>query len=543
MKKNFLLQKNEHKDRKMNRHKFFVITIIFVVIICLISYFVINLNKKKLNREFEEYVASMTFAEDKYEEEMFVLDMYLEESGLSNVNRGNAYNLLSIVTALTNNMQDSIAYMCKSLYFFEKENENTSLVNVSVNLSATLLNTTAYDMVDSILQKALDIPLDEEQARIAHAYIYTNLAENASQAGHYDQALEFIELGESKIQPEDDLEDCEMSMQISKAKAYFGLGRYEECRQILDSVDKECVQENLVAVVGYAIPYFEVSSYMELRDGNIEKAKEYFQIYVDYCDTYSYSLLKLTFIDEFILVAEEFGRNHESFIKEMEDNLLVYYREELSRNNESRAQILLDTYNTSMQNVSMQSERNDRTVKIYFWIVGTCIIISIIGSMLLSTYKRSQMDFLTGGYNRLKLRSVYRSLLKKKQPFYVIMFDIDNFKQCNDKYGHPFGDLVLERISRTVMDGLPKMSMFFRYGGEEFVVLCDLKTKEEVLELAEQIRRSVEKLIWENGTHITISIGVSGSLVSQEPLRSADECLYTSKKTGKNKVTHILNKE
>ena len=84
------------------------------------------------------------------------------------------------------------------------------------------------------------------------------------------------------------------------------------------------------------------------------------------------------------------------------------------------------------------------------------------------------------------------------------------------------------------------MSLFFRYGGEEFVVLCDMNFGENIHVLAEKIRTSVEALDWEYDTCITISVGVSCSEMSTDPLWVADQNLYHSKKSGKNRVTYTL---
>ena len=78
----------------------------------------------------------------------------------------------------------------------------------------------------------------------------------------------------------------------------------------------------------------------------------------------------------------------------------------------------------------------------------------------------------------------------------------------------------------------------FRYGGEEFVIIAQDKSREEVLQLAENIRARVESLQWKENIVTTLSIGVAHSDDNKSnTLKKADEKLYVSKKTGKNKVT------
>lgn len=493
-----------------------------------------------INSEFEQYVAELTMTEENFDEEIETLNGYLDELTLSDENKGKASNMISTMYNMRNQTHESILYMCKAIHYYQKLDERKSLIQMSVNLSAMLINNTSYDMAESLLSRALDLKLSEEEQAAYHIYIYTNLAECTAQRGDFDQAIEAVQLAESKLElvNQDDYQNCILSLKISKAIAYQGLGEIEKCKAELAWFSDEFLKSNVMTVVDYAIPYYEVLSYVALSDGDIKKAQDCFEKYIEYCETYSYNLRKLAYIDNFTKVALSYGFENVPFIHRYEENLLDYYRAELERSNQESSKILLDTYNTTVENVTIHSRENMNRLRVYGGSAFFFIILTIIIMMLMHIRKKSQTDFLTGAFNRMKLRSVYRALIRKKQNFYVIMFDIDDFKRCNDIFGHRFGDRVLENIAKTVNDNMPKASLLFRYGGEEFVVLCDLKTTEEVQELAELLRSSVEALEWENGTKITISIGVSGIRDSSDPLKLADQCLYDSKNAGKNKVTY-----
>jgi diguanylate cyclase (GGDEF)-like protein len=157
----------------------------------------------------------------------------------------------------------------------------------------------------------------------------------------------------------------------------------------------------------------------------------------------------------------------------------------------------------------------------------------------------SYIDNLTGlqnhkGYtdNISKQLNIYR---RYKTPFSIIMYDIDNFKEINDTYGHSVGDDVLIEMSKLIKSHIRESDYIFRTGGEEFVILLTETQLDKAQLVAEKIRGSVEsdlKTI-EDGK-ITISVGVTE--VKQDDTESTiykrvDELLYKSKNSGKNKVT------
>jgi len=123
----------------------------------------------------------------------------------------------------------------------------------------------------------------------------------------------------------------------------------------------------------------------------------------------------------------------------------------------------------------------------------------------------------------------------------VILMDVDNFKHFNDTYGHPAGDQVLREVSKVLAACARETDVVARYGGEEFVIILPHTDRTGAVEVAERCRRSVEGI---SGLPrcVTGSFGVatlSTSTVDQATLTTeADNALYASKKTGKNRVTH-----
>ena len=165
----------------------------------------------------------------------------------------------------------------------------------------------------------------------------------------------------------------------------------------------------------------------------------------------------------------------------------------------------------------------------------------------------STTDFLTEIGNRTALDKFINNLtegLKEEQKtISIMMIDIDNFKSFNDYYSHLMGDKCLRDISLKMKELCKEQYHLFRYGGEEFIILSIDKIEEDVVEFSEQIVKEVEALqIARNDLDmdhdvVTISAGLVYGTVSNADdfayfLKTADDNLYKSKKTGKNKKTY-----
>ena len=148
------------------------------------------------------------------------------------------------------------------------------------------------------------------------------------------------------------------------------------------------------------------------------------------------------------------------------------------------------------------------------------------------------------------LTEVLDSALQQNKFVSVLMFDIDFFKKFNDTYGHECGDYVLITVAELIKKSLRDSDMASRYGGEEFTVLLNDTGAEEAMLVAERIRSTIDKYDFvydEKHLHVTISCGVSVFDVEQNPVNlpnklvnQADEALYLSKSSGRNKVSFYV---
>lgn len=160
-------------------------------------------------------------------------------------------------------------------------------------------------------------------------------------------------------------------------------------------------------------------------------------------------------------------------------------------------------------------------------------------------------DELTGVANRRYFLQRYEEEIDRARRYNsnlsVIMLDIDHFKDVNDTFGHPVGDIVLKEVARLLSANIRTSDLIARYGGEEFVILIPSMNMEEAARAAEKLRVVVEvnHIMMEGpDVQVTVSAGVAdiesimdekGS-IKDKLLRNADKALYSAKETGRNRV-------
>lgn len=190
-------------------------------------------------------------------------------------------------------------------------------------------------------------------------------------------------------------------------------------------------------------------------------------------------------------------------------------------------------------------------------VAAVCVTISDVTELAVAWKEReaalealrdsSERDALTGLYNRRhidrRLEAEFRSWTRHRDPFSVLLFDVDHFKRINDTYGHPAGDAVLKNIATTVGAQLRSSDVLGRYGGEEFIVIlsrCDAASARVV---GEKIRSAIarESLPLASGSlGVTVSVGgcaaFDGMSDARRLVADADQALYDAKRGGRNQV-------
>jgi diguanylate cyclase (GGDEF)-like protein len=164
---------------------------------------------------------------------------------------------------------------------------------------------------------------------------------------------------------------------------------------------------------------------------------------------------------------------------------------------------------------------------------------------------RSQLDPLTGLFNRQSFYERIRQVAQRSAPKRragdagefrgncFALFDIDNFKQVNDLYGHQYGDEVLLLLARLMTRSFRHEDVLFRYGGEEFAAVLVNVDMDSAGRLLERFRRAVQSFSFPRLEPKTVSIGYTALNVdggADKVVLCADKALYYAKNNGRNQV-------
>jgi two-component system cell cycle response regulator len=161
-------------------------------------------------------------------------------------------------------------------------------------------------------------------------------------------------------------------------------------------------------------------------------------------------------------------------------------------------------------------------------------------------------DGLTGLYNQTYFKKYLdlelKRSLRQHYPTSLVMLDLDDFKQLNDRFGHPAGDTVLKQIAGIIRASIREVDLAARYGGEEFAVVLPYADIAGARTVAERIRLAIHRHAFNDERNrslgaVTASIGIAAA--AQETadaatlIRQADQMLYRAKADGKNRIVTV----
>lgn len=182
-------------------------------------------------------------------------------------------------------------------------------------------------------------------------------------------------------------------------------------------------------------------------------------------------------------------------------------------------------------------------------VLATHVAVSLANARMLKRLEEmATTDGLTSLFNKRALTDIATQKLKSARrfdtPLSVLICDIDLFKRVNDTYGHDIGDIVIKGLGDVLRRTKRDTDVVGRFGGEEFVVVCEQTDSEGAALLAERIRSELATASFhsENGSfNVTCSVGVATfPEVGRDwdsLFKAADEALYASKRNGRNRVT------
>lgn len=375
---------------------------------------------------------------------------------------------------------------------------------------------------------------------------------------------------------------------INRSESYILLKNYEKAKEC--SLETEKIIPYLPANIAVGVKVFRYKNLLllESRKSNFKKAEEYYNLCLEYlkedkgsaflnssmyveiahCEMlylqgkYTEAIEKLNFLLKKDL-EEEWGfdtsiylmllklyRETNQIEKYFETGKSLYNSEKEFNDNLKKDYIEFIKNSYTLD----QMKKQEQISKIKIIALGGFAFLAIISifmgaAQINKLNKKNFTDALTHIYNRKYMDYLAKKSLKEPINAAVVMIDIDYFKNYNDYYGHPAGDIVIEKTADILRKSITKNDILIRYGGEEFLLVLKNADKDIFTDIYINIMKNLEK---ENILHekspisdkITLSFGVcfayfEKTLDLEKSIKLADEALYISKKNGRNRYTII----
>lgn len=443
---------------------------------------------------------------------------------------------------------NGINYAIETIYLSRKLGNTRDCAFVLIDLSNVFSDLGAYDIAEESIKHALTLPMhNEDDKNSINLYAYINLAELYSKTYRSNEALEALETAYKYKNPERQFHPMDiLSLSLTRARALFNEKNIVEVKAILKDVEKGIAEiesnpnfNNINLAFNLKIPYLSLVAQTQIYDGDISKgiatSKELFTL----CDREASSETKRSYMNAILRVLHMYS-NEDSMaeIKAYENEMLKELNEIINDKNHLFVGFIVDSCKTRFNAMDSKESQFKVAVQFILVILTLSIILVIVSIYARKSKLQTEIDELTQIYNRRKFNLEYEKSLTTFKNIGIIIVDIDHFKAINDEFGHDFGDVVLKELAYKINTKLSKSEDIFRYGGEEFCILCKDKTLDETVKLAEVLRSEIEHMPLDNNISITISLGVAHSNQTNDIFKLADNNLYKSKNSGRNKVTY-----
>jgi len=172
------------------------------------------------------------------------------------------------------------------------------------------------------------------------------------------------------------------------------------------------------------------------------------------------------------------------------------------------------------------------------FVVSTLVDVTSYRRLQKKLIESTYIDYLTGLYNirylYKRLREEIRRAIRKNEKIAVIMFDVDNFKNYNDNFGHESGNKLLKNVGNIINNSIREgVDLGFRFGGDEFLILVNQAEERITLGIAGRIR---EKFLELNYKHLDLSMGIEyykNGCSIKDLIVGVDKKVYRAKKSKK----------
>ena len=433
------------------------------------------------------------------------------------------------------NYSMSVKYLLQAIKLSEKIGDNYNLAHLTSDLGTMYCELRNYKESEKHILCALEIIKENNmQNTYLQNYVLMSLLNLKLDLEEYEEALDIayeIENFHGELGAEISKDFKEM-IDLLEVNKHINKEEFEVASNLLSNISKMIDNKETDSFYTYYFYYVTLGK-LDEKQGHFEGAVTCYENSLNLSK--EFDVLKVNLLNRIINVYRKLG--NKELEADYQDILINKYKsDEIIRNQENIQNII--------NNVEKEYElikNNDSKLLAYKWLliisVISLMVIKILMKKLKLLEKQNITDELTGIYNRKYFDFYFNEIILKDNSISVIMIDIDDFKKINDTYGHDVGDFVIKTIAGIITNFLEEDDLAFRYGGEEFCILTQ-KTKNEVIDLAENIRSFTDSVKLKENLKVTISLGIGFKGSDFDIVKNADKKLYIAKKSGKNKVIY-----
>ncbi|MHA4988147.1 diguanylate cyclase domain-containing protein [Cetobacterium somerae] len=487
-------------------------------------------NYSKLYKEIAENNRPLLINTSEQNLGAYILNELLNSNQLSPKEELYILNKLRVIDIQSGNTVNNIKLTIRYLNLAEDLNSEYDIVRAKIALSSILFNLGGGNSSIHILKNIDLSKVNPHEVPKLNVLIALNLGEIYLFLKDYNESIKYL----NKVCELSESEDPEYIKNLSVVKNLFLTQNYVHLgnkKEALESLTKALDTMKSIEKLYFSDLnnlYLIASESYNLKYDFNNFSREKLEAFLTFSDKYrNIAVLKVGFK----LLSQYYFETNNLLDY---DKLAITYEKYLEKINTNNNTIFSLYLIESLEHEHFAEENKRLYIEIGLLITAIFLILIISYKKISMLDKKAKIDTLTNIGNRLAFNEQLFSL--KNQNFSMLLFDIDNFKNINDSYGHDFGDEVLAVVGKILKTIENKEITIYRVGGEEFAIIFTNFNDTFAIESCEFIRKSIENIHWKNPVTVTISGGFSKA--TENTYSECDKRLYKAKNSGKNIIIY-----
>ncbi len=446
-----------------------------------------------------------------------------------------------------------------ALYYLKQSDDYDHTINVYLDLANFFLNNYSNEEAMAMFEAAQKVrPFEEIEDVQVKSYAYRMLGIMSILKLEYNDAETYFNKSLRLLEESNNgsFEEQYTAMtEIWLSRVYEETGRLPKCKEVLDKWSDYFMFESdkfkNLYLRDFIIPYYQAKCYYlcaenikernnatpEENEARARAVIDYIHEFMTLCEENHYEKAELYTL---LKIQREYPTRNEEIQTELYQVVDELYSNIYTQQNKTYASVINTIVSNSLDELRVKDSEFSKNITRFRLFLFSLLVVSLFILLIIILLINNRMDGMTGLLSRRIFDTDIKRYARTNSEYGVIMLDIDNFKNINDSYGHPEGDIVIRRLSQLISKETTSGIKAYRYGGEEFSIIVDKSELPYIDKIAERIRDYMEQQGWEFDSNIviTLSIGIAVG-IGENIVKQADDNLYISKQTGKNRVTHL----